>query len=374
VSAPTSLSVRRQSALPRQRNDNSRRHVRQSMNDIQIVSPSLEAKRINNLRDLAAAGRLAEVAAGVNGRRRQELASAAFSIAWPVVFDRLTKGLERGRGHTLCASSVFRMAEDCRDRFYDDVEAVMDDVLTHAKTPIRNVEAWIAGRLNAACVDGHRRRRGHVGALQRPRLPLWLCQALDHDQWMMELAKQILVWVGVPATAGLQVWPADAWAARRATITDDYLHSDAPTVAREIETVLAVMRRRMLWYQTYVERPLGHKRPPVIGITDGVDLPALMLTNADDLDDARLGALAGEALRVIEARLSAGQNAHAVVIEVIDAVFGDGVGSEHIGCRPLDATDYGEHAAMALHDPSRVNRIVAAVLFIMAESMAHTTG
>src|SRR5205823_15053751 len=117
---------------------------------------------------------------------------------------------------------VRRLADECLDRFEDDVEAVVYDVLTHADRPIRQLEAWVSSRLRAATVNHHRAVRGERGALQRPRLPRWLAAGLGHDRWLEELALQILTWVGVPTTAGRQVWPLDAWTQRRAEVTGDW--------------------------------------------------------------------------------------------------------------------------------------------------------
>jgi hypothetical protein len=53
---------------------------------------------------------------------------------------------------------VTKLADGCLDRFYDDVEAVVDDLLTHSRTRINNPEGWITSRLKAVTIDAHRRR------------------------------------------------------------------------------------------------------------------------------------------------------------------------------------------------------------------------
>jgi hypothetical protein len=364
---PVSLSA------PRQREKNSGAPFSADAEDMSICEPivgseqTVESEQICTLRELAATGRLAAVAAGAVGGQRVALTGAAFSVSWPVVFSRLTRSLERRRGHVMCASSVFRMAESCLDRFYDDVEAVMEDLLTHSKAPIRNLEAWIATRINASTVNAHRRRRGEVGALQRPRMPMWLSAALGHDPWLAELATNIMVWVGVPATAGGSVWPVNAWSQRRAVVMGDDRPGDRAAMTRDIDTVIAAMRTRPAWYESYVERPLGHKVTPVIGSRDFTDLPPLLLTDRAALADDHLAGLASDALRAIEARLRGGQSPLDAVTDVIERIFSVDAGGEQIDCPPLLSPHYDEHVTAALRDPHHVRRIVAAVMSIVGE-------
>jgi hypothetical protein len=264
-------------------------------------------------------------------------------------------------------SSVFRMSQECLDRFYDDVEAVVDDALTKAVAPVRDLEAWIASRLNAATVDGHRRRRGRRGALQRPRLPMWLAASLDHHPWLTELATQILLWVGVSTTAGTELWPLDAWALRRATVMADSSHNHAALVRREVETVLAAMRTRPSWYADYVERPLGHKHAPVCA-APALDTSALLLVDRDEMEDARLAALASDALAEIQTRLDGAEDPLTAVADVIRTVFGEAAIGGDLDRAPLASPDYENTVAAALADPDEVDRIVLAVLKILGRA------
>jgi hypothetical protein len=327
-----------------------------------------ENARMDQLRAIAGAGRLAATVAAADVNGRTALTGAAFAIAWPVVYQRLTRRIELARGHVDCAASVVRMREACIDRFYDDVEAAVDDLLAHAVTPVRNVEAWIASRLNAATVDAHRRRRGAVGALQRPRLPGWLNIELGGDPWLTELAVQILTWVGIAATAGGGLWPLEAWAARRAVVAGGEMGGDTRLVARDVEAVLAMMRTRPQWYHDYVERPLGHKQTPVAGGWTIDEVPPLHLTDRADTADARLVDLASAAVAAIEARVTAGNDITAVVTEVISTVFGDHLNSYDLDRAPLTAPDYDELTAARLVDRESVERIVAEVVRILKES------
>jgi len=344
--------------IPRQHESFSERYSRGPQPDCSAI----EFNRILELRELAADGLLAATAAAALPARRHTISGAAFAVAWPVVFSRLTRGIERRRGHGVCASSVFRMAQECLDRFYDDVESAVYDLLAHATSPIRDIEGWIVSRLNAATVDGHRRRRGQIGALQRPRVPRWLAVALDDNPWLTELAVQILVWVGVSSTAGTELWPLEAWTLRRGTIVGDPVHSDAGTVAREVETVLAAMRTRPTWYSNFVERPMGHKQAPLANSVDAPEFSPLLLIDRDD--DAHLTHLAAQALAAIEARIDDHEDPARTVTDVIRAVF-TGDASDDLDRPPLSTVDYDRRVCMVLGDPDRLQGVVAAVMRIL---------
>ncbi len=318
---------------------------------------------VEEVRELARHGALAKAMSTATGADRMRLTGATYHIAWPVVFNRLTHGMELRRGHATCARSVRHLADDCLDRFEDDVEAVVDDVERRADRPIANLEAWIASRLTAATVDGYRRRRGERGALQRPRLPRWLTDGLAGDGWLVELATNLLVWVGTPHTAGADTWPLETWARQRERWTE------RPTrgVEQDVGSVLAVMRTRPKWFDRYVERPLGHKQPPVAGplvATDGstVERPPLPLVSRDDLDDAVLHALAGRAADEIRWRLALGEDAEPVVMSVVWKVFGVEDITRGLDRTPHNTPDRDEWLAAALRDPAERSRVVRAVL------------
>ncbi|GLY06945.1 MULTISPECIES: hypothetical protein [Actinoplanes] len=319
--------------------------------------------RVRLLRELASDGRLALAAR--DGAQRAVLTAAAYDLVWPIVFARLTRRLEQQRGHLACASGIGALADECLDRFHDDVEAVVEDLLAHARQPIDRLEAWVATRVGAATVNAHRRRRGSRGALQRPRLPGWLAAALDDDPWLTTLATHILVWVGVSGTAGSGTWPLESWAQERATRTGDWQGTDPAAVGRDVERVLSAMRRRPTWYESFVERPLGAKQPPVAAVcTDeyGEPLAPLTLGDPDQRVDAELHLLAGDAVRAIRHRLGSGEQAEAAVAEVIRTVFG-GLFTSTLDRAPHTGGDpVGEVAA------SRLGHIVATVLAIVGET------
>jgi hypothetical protein len=317
----------------------------------------------DRLRRLAAAGALAEQAAAAPGGDRLELSGAAYEMVWPIVFSRVTRRFELMRGHAACAAGVGNLADECLDRFHDDVEAVVEDLLAHARRPIRNLEAWVAARLGAATVDAHRRRRGQRGALQRPRLPGWLADELGRDPWLTTLATNVLVWVGVADTAGTEVWPLDSWALDRARCVGDWSGSDPAAVARDVGVVLRAMRTRPDWYESFVERPLGTKQAPVAAAV--VEAP-LALGEPDEDVDSELVRLAGHAVRLIDRRVGQGEDAEATVTEVIRSVFG-GLFTGGLDRAPHAVADPLGGVTGALADTRRLNGIVTTVLSIIAE-------
>lgn len=328
-----------------------------------VPRPRQVTDRLQRLRELAGAGTLAATFAAASSAERAELTGAAYDVVWPIVYSRVTRRYEQLRGHPGCASGVANLADECLDRFHDDVESVVQDLLNHARHPVHQLEAWIGGRLVAATVDGHRRRRGERGALQRPRLPGWVADGLDHDRWLTVLAVEILTWVGVRMTAGTETWPLDAWAHHRAQVTGDWAASTPATVAREVETVLAVLRRRPTWYESYVERPLGAKQTPVAAVP--AEAP-LVLGDPDDRVESELLRLAAEAVRAIDARLSTGGRAEAVVADVIRTVFG-GAFLATLDRAPHAAADPLGGVSDALTDLATLKRIVDTVTAIVTE-------
>lgn len=327
---------------------------------------------LDRLRLLAGQGLLQATVSSATRAERAALTRAAYDLAWPVVFARLTRSVEMQRGHFDCAVGVVRLADPCLDGFHDDVEAAVMDLLGNADKPITNVEGWIASRLQAATVDAFRRRRGERGALQRPRTPQWLARALREDPWLVDLAVQILVWVGSPTTAGVNLWPLDSWAARRATITRDWAGSDTIAVRREVDQVLAAMRQHPGWYADYVERPLGRKQAPTATPTtdeDGrtAELTPLLLTDPDDLLDRHLLDLAENALTRMRGRLRRGEPPAVAIPDVIRQVFTDELEGRDIDQLP-HTTPSGKHEAFVaalLDDPADVQRMVATALEIL---------
>jgi hypothetical protein len=262
------------------------------------------------------------------------------------------------------------MTSECLDRFQDDVAAVVDYVLRFADTPIIDLEGWIASRAQAACVDGHRRRRGARGALQRPRLPEFVAAGLGGDQWLCFLALAVLTWAGLPTTAGLGLWPVDEWGrARQAQVPGADPH-DVVAVDRDIETVLTVMRARPVWYERYVEGPLGRKQAPVHTCAAEEAPPALQIVETHEFDDAMLLRLARLALTQSRHRMAAGQNAHHAVAAAIRTAFGEACASWGADRAPHQDPLPADRIAMLLRNPAEVDRLTAVVLEIMAQEDA----
>lgn len=321
------------------------------------------AADVAGVRELAREGRLADAAAAALPGELARLRGAVYAVVWPLVFARLTRPLEQQRRHPDCLRGLGWLRPDCLDGFHDDVEAVVEHALRRATDPIENLEGWLTTRLNPATVDAHRRRRGETGALQRPRLPGWLAAALGGDAWLGELAVQVLVWAGVPATAGGELWPLAGWAARRAEVTGEPL-AGRDMLDREVRTVLAAMRTRPKWYAEHVERPLGHKRAPVAPMpADGsAELAALALVRPHEVDDARLTALAEQALRGIESRLARGDAPAATVTTVIRLVFGATPPQDRL---PHTESTREDWLTAALADDARLDGIVATALAVL---------
>ncbi|HTJ72117.1 MAG TPA: hypothetical protein VL551_31540 [Actinospica sp.] len=331
----------------------------------QRASAFAAAASVGRLDALAAGGRLASVAAS-NAREHALLGSAVYAVAWPIVFSRVTRSVEMQRGHRGCMGSVHTLAPECLDGFEDDVAAVVDYVLRFADTPISNLGGWIASRVQKACVDGHRRRRGQRGALQRPRLPEFVASGLAGDPWLCFLAVAVLTWVGLPMTAGCGLWPLEEWGRSREARVPGSDAGDGAAVERDIETVLTAMRARPAWYERYVEVPLGRKQPPVYPTADAVP-PALRIVETHEFDDAMLVRLAGLALDEARLRLDAGQPPRDAVAAAIGGAFGESCAAWGADRPPHQDPLPADRIAALLRDPAEVDRLVGAVLDIVAQ-------
>jgi hypothetical protein len=339
------------------------------------VFDSRSSAAADEVRRLAREGALAEEFRTAGADRRRHLYEGAAAIAGPVLFLRVTRPLERRRGHHRCASGLAGLAADCLDRYHDDLEAVVGHLFARAGAPIGNLEGWLAAHLRAATVDGHRKRRGERGAAQRPRIPNWLAAELGHDGWYLELAVAVLEWAGSEATAGSSLWPIAAWADRRAERTGGHMTSEA-VVAREVEAVLNAMRRRPTWYEKNVERPLGRKRAPVWMPSlraDGTYAePDPVVVPAHERSEALLNELAARAIELIGTRIRQGEEPVTVVSEVLHIVFG-GVPVSDGRDRPLGAGETGpEQVITLIGDPARLDRIVASVVALVSEGRPPT--
>jgi hypothetical protein len=261
------------------------------------------------------------------------------------------------------------MPGSCLDKFYDDVESLIARLLATIR-PVEDLPAWLAYWAPRAAVDGHRRRRGESGALQRPRLTVALAAGLGQDPWLTALALEILIWVGVPATAGTELWPLDEWAQRRALITGDHAGSTPAIVAADVERVLAVMGERPEWFEAHVERPLGRKPTPVAMPPSDHrgDSRPLRIGDEHDVYDDHVAALAEVALKAIAAGLRGNGDPTAVVVKVLDRLFLGGSDAERLGRAPGAGPAHDERLSARLAEPAAVSRIVEQVLLIVRET------
>jgi hypothetical protein len=315
------------------------------------------------LRELAFTGRLGPTAP--HRTDWPELRGAAYTLVWPLVWHRHTRRIEAGRGHRQCAAALDQMADQCLDRFEDDVEAVVDYLFTNGRRPIHNLEGWITSRMAMATVDGHRKRRGARGALQRIRVPGWLIDRLDADPWLVSLAASIIEWVGVPVTAGTELWPLDVWTDRRAAMVGP---SDTRTgaVAADVEHVLDVMRRtRPAWYEAHIEGPLGRKQPPACAPVQP-ETPDTARARAERADD-NLIALAAAATDAISAALAEGDDPAVAVPRVLGALFlGPRSAAAALDVPPGDGPGDGtDRLAAILTDEAALARLVQQVLSVV---------
>jgi hypothetical protein len=323
------------------------------------------------VRKLARDGTLARYARAVGEQERRWLRAGACEIAFPIVFGKVTRRMEHNRGHFLCATAVERLEPDCLDRFHNDVESVLDHLFDRAEVPIVNLEGWLTMCLQRATVDGHRRRRGERGALQRARPPIWLRRALGNDPWLVALAEAMIDWVGIEATAGAGTWPLTSWAERRAAATGDHCGGEG-AADRDVAVVLAAMQLRPRWYQRNIEVPLGRKQAPVYAARRTetgafVEPEPLLLTERHERDDAVLRELAATALDTIRDRVRRGERTEAVVAEVLGAVFGAAPAGREMDRSPGAGMGNAERAVALVADPVRFARILAAVNKLLAE-------
>lgn len=334
-----------------------------------MVGTKKQHTAAEEVRELARQGRLAQYFREASAANRRQLRAGAFEIAWPLVFQRITRPVERRRGHHVCAVAMQRLAPDCLDHFHDDVDSVLDDLFAHADVPIENLEGWLTMRMRRATVDGYRRRRGRRGAPQRPRVPSWLAEALGGDAWLVELAKAILDWAGTEATAGNSLWPLAAWSQRRVAARNDHSAGES-VVAAEVEAVLAAMRRRATWYEKNVERPLGRKQAPVhcpsrTSSGGHAEPEPLVLVERHEKDDALLLELASRAIALMERRVAAGEDVHVVATEVLEAVFGAVPVSHDLDCLPGHEPAGPDQVVALISDPERLRRVVASVVGLL---------
>jgi hypothetical protein len=334
------------------------------------VAPSggAESDGVVLIRELARTGELKAAARAANEAERRHLYAAAYAVAYPVVFQVVTQKVERRRGHGLCARGLRHLGGACLDGFYDDVEALIEHLFA-ATTPIDDLEAWLAYWAPRAAVDGHRKRRGARGALQRPRMTKGLAERLGHDPWLMDLALRILTWVGIPATAGAGVWPLDEWAQQRARTTGDIPGSTPAALAVEVAHVLAVLRQQPDWYADHVECPLGRKPAPVAAPPgDGVADPRpLQPAQQHEPDDPHVTGLAWTALEAIAAGLHSDRDPAETVIGVLTTLFLGGSGVETIDLAPGAGPAHHERWSALLADPAALAVVVERVLRIVRE-------
>lgn len=289
-----------------------------------------------------------------------------------LVYERITRPVERRRGHDRCAAAAEKMLPECHDAHQDDVAAVYEDVLSKSARTFENLPGWISTRLKPATIDAYRRRRGALGAQQRPRLTVWLEAELGPDPWLRRLALNVLEWAGVTATVAGGVWPLGAWAQQRAQITGEPGCTEAQIVV-DLERVLRAMRTRPTWFESYVERPLGRKQAPLLSERAGASEHAgepeyVTFYTPDETAEALLRHLAWTAVNVLVQRLSRGGDERETIVEVVRAVFGGGTGAEGMDRAPGTGDDPRERIASLILEPEVLDSVVDAVREILQKN------
>src|SRR5690606_21647343 len=183
------------------------------------------------------------------------------------------------------------------------------------------------------------------------------------------LALDILMWVGVPTTAGAELWPYAAWTDRRAAITGDPASTERD-VERDVERVLAIMRTNLRWYEQYFERPLGRKQAPLAQSDpdSGQESAHLALTERHEVDDGLLRDLAALAIDAMAARFARGEDRRSVVLEVIEVVFG--ASTPLIDRAPGTTPADDEKLEALLADHQAIDRLVQHICEILGVSDA----
>jgi hypothetical protein len=143
-------------------------------------------------------------------------------------------------------------------------------------------------------------------------VPGWLSERLGREPWLAALALHVMEWVGVPTTAGYQLWPLESWAERRAQVTGDWA-SGADTVRHDVDRVLAAMRSRPQWFQKNIEQPLGRKQTPAP--MHELSTPLTLAPISEDGDPTEL------AVRLLFRRIEAGEDVRTVATDVVRQVF-----------------------------------------------------
>lgn len=321
------------------------------------------------MRELAAGGRLRQVASAPD--EYAVLRSEAFKVAMPLVWERHTRPLENRKGHSKCASGLRQLAPECYDGFTDDLESVVGALMSY-RQPIANLEGWITTRMANAIKDGHRVRRAmEMGAQQRVRVPTRLADRLGNDPWLVALAERVLQWAGVRHAAGTGLWPLRAWAEDRAAFTGSALGPES-AVADDVNAVLSAMRANdPVWFETYVERPLGRKWASVAPSSPGgegmgqLDADCLALVTDHERNEARLAEAASGSLTMIRQSLAVGTEARRAVCDALSVNFMSIRALRSELDRPPGDDKPAEVVAALLTDPVAVDRLVSKVLDIV---------
>ncbi|GLZ77175.1 hypothetical protein Afil01_19820 [Actinorhabdospora filicis] len=139
---------------------------------------------------------------------------------------------------------------------------------------IADPDGWAFRVAECLMRDRFRAMRVEAGALARtdPRGVVARIYGACADEWERRLARLILDYVGYAGSLPPDLWPYAKWLAEKARITGapqlgagrlSALHDDIAVVLGHMRRhggQVTVQGEKMLWYDAYVERPLGRRR------------------------------------------------------------------------------------------------------------------
>jgi hypothetical protein len=258
----------------------------------------------------------------------------------------------------------------CADRTNENAIALLERFF-RARQEIEVLEAWATAALMNAIIDHYRKQRGERGALQRARVPKWLAAALGHDPKHVLLAELIIDWAGVPTTGCLSsLWPYGEWAERCAHLAGGRHAYGEREVRRDVEHVLAVMRRqRPAWLAEHILEPLTYQEVPVVHEPGGTAYEEFRRARDASAakDEQYLDESASHLIAALQAEARRGGLSAAVVRHLIVAEFGRRPAGRDVGRVPGDGPADLDDAVQAALTDDRIDALVAEVLAILAE-------
>ena len=219
------------------------------------------------------------------------------------------------------ARKLSQLRPECTDRVTRGAEALLVKFGSMTR-PILKLKPWAAKALANAEVDMYRRERGEREALQRSRVPQGLQRALHDDRRLVELARRMIDFVGVPRGVGGSGWPTGAWSSDPgfAALGGGAAVYSERACERDVAHVLRVMEA---WNPTWLDQrilvPLSNQSVPVAiqDDTHEADGPSTADDREAELRDRLLLDAAADLLDALAERLAVGDRAPAEVVHEV---------------------------------------------------------